>query len=162
MSTSKKNPKKSVLPLETLSEATAAITKVKKIPLVQEFSDFIARGNVIELAVGVIIGGAFGKIVSSLVDDILMPILGVLLNGIDFSGLSLQIKDAQINYGLFLQNVVDFLIVAICIFFIVKAVNKFMRANQAKCAPTPKPKGPNIEEKQLKLLEEIRDSLAKK
>ena len=151
-----------MLPIDALDDATAAIAKVKKIPLVQEFSDFIARGNVIDLAVGVIIGGAFGKIVSSLVDDILMPILGVLLNGIDFSGLSLQVKDAQINYGLFLQNVVDFLIVAICIFFIVKAVNKFMRANQTQSEPAPTPKGPSIEEKQLKLLEEIRDSLAKK
>ncbi len=77
-----------------------------------------------DLAVGVIIGSAFGKIVSSLVDDILMPIIGVIIGGIDFSNLSITIKDAKICYGMFIQNVIDFLIVAFCVFMIVKAVNK--------------------------------------
>lgn len=92
--------------------------------MIKEFKDFISRGNVIDLAVGVIIGGAFGKIVSSLVDNILMPLIGILLGGIDFSNLSVKIKDATINYGLFIQNVIDFLIVAFCVFLLVKFVNR--------------------------------------
>ena len=86
----------------------------------QEFKQFIARGNVIDLAVGVIIGSAFGKIVSSIVDDILMPLIGVIIGGLDFSNLTIKVEDATIKYGLFIQNVIDFLIVSICIFFIIK------------------------------------------
>ena len=88
--------------------------------MIKEFKKFIARGNVIDLAVGVIIGGAFGKIVSSLVDNILMPLIGLIIGGINFSNLAIKIKDTTISYGLFIQNVVDFLIVAFCIFLIVK------------------------------------------
>ena len=90
----------------------------------QEFKKFISKGNVVDLAVGVIIGGAFGKIVSSLVNDILMPIIGILIGGVDFSNLSLKIGDVRITYGMFIQNVIDFLIIAFCVFIFVKIVNK--------------------------------------
>ena len=90
----------------------------------KEFKKFISKGNVVDLAVGVIIGGAFGKIVSSLVNDILMPIIGVIIGGVDFSGLVLKIGDAKIAYGLFIQNVIDFIIIAFCVFIFVKIVNK--------------------------------------
>lgn len=92
-----------------------------------EFKEFAMKGNVIDMAVGVIIGGAFGKIVSSLVDNVLMPIFGVLTGGVDFSGLSVKFNDASIQYGLFIQNVIDFLIIAFCIFLFVKALNKFKK-----------------------------------
>jgi len=78
--------------------------------MIKEFKEFISRGNVIDLAVGVIIGGAFGKIVSSLVNDVLMPLIGVCLGGLDFKGLTINIGSASINYGMFIQNIVDFLI----------------------------------------------------
>ena len=90
----------------------------------KEFKKFISKGNVVDLAVGVIIGGAFGKIVSSLVNDILMPIIGVIIGGVDFSGLVLKIGDAKIAYGMFIQNVIDFIIIAFCVFIFVKIVNK--------------------------------------
>src|SRR5574344_1917831 len=92
--------------------------------LIEEFKTFIKRGNVIDLAVGVVIGGAFSKIVSSLVDNIIMPLIGVIIGGIDFSNLSIKVDKATIKYGLFIQNVIDFLIIALCIFFIVKLINK--------------------------------------
>ena len=92
--------------------------------MIKEFKEFISKGNVVDLAVGVIIGGAFGKIVSSLVDNILMPLIGLLLGGVNFSELSFKVKDATVNYGLFIQNIVDFLIIALCVFLIVKAINK--------------------------------------
>ena len=126
--------------------------------MLKEFKTFIARGNVVDLAVGVIVGAAFGKIVTSLVDDILMPVVGLLIGGIDFSGLMFTIGDAEIKYGTFLQNIVDFLIVAACVFLMVKAINKFIQKEQKKEAA----KGPSVEKQQLKVLEEIRDSLAKK
>ena len=87
--------------------------------LLNEFKEFAMKGNVIDMAVGVIIGGAFGKIVSSLVDNVLMPVFGVLTGGVDFSGLSVKFNDASIQYGLFIQNVIDFLIIAFCIFFAI-------------------------------------------
>lgn len=123
-----------------------------------EFKEFIAQGNVIDLAVGVIIGGAFGKIVTSLVNDILMPLIGILIGGIDFSGLTLKIKDATLTYGMFIQNIIDFLIVAICIFFFVKAIEKITKKKEEEkeeAAAEVK------EEKdaQVVLLEEIRDLL---
>ena len=90
----------------------------------EEFKKFISKGNVVDLAVGVIIGGAFGKIVSSLVNDILMPIIGAIIGGIDFSDLSIKIGNAKIMYGMFIQNVIDFLIIAFCVFLFVKAINK--------------------------------------
>ena len=92
--------------------------------MIKEFKEFISRGNVVDLAVGVIIGGAFGKIVTSLVDNIIMPLVGIIIGGIDFSNLAVNIGRARLEYGLFIQNVVDFLIVAFCIFIFVKAINK--------------------------------------
>ena len=121
--------------------------------LLNEFKEFAMKGNVIDMAVGVIIGGAFGKIVSSLVDNVLMPVFGVLTGGVDFSGLSVKFNDASIQYGLFIQNVIDFLIIAFCIFLFVKALNKFKKKTDAAPAPAPEP---SAEEK---LLAEIRDLL---
>ena len=91
--------------------------------MLKEFKKFISKGNVVDLAVGVIIGGAFGKIVSSLVNDILMPIIGILIGGIDFSSLSIKVGSAKITYGMFIQNIIDFLIIAFCVFIFVKIVN---------------------------------------
>lgn len=124
--------------------------------MIKEFKKFIARGNVIDLAVGVIIGGAFGKIVTSIVDDILMPIIGVLIGGIDFSGLSIKIGDAQITYGNFIQNVIDFLIVAFCIFILIKIVNKITHKEEEKKEEAP------AKPDDVLLLEEIRDLLKEK
>jgi large conductance mechanosensitive channel len=99
--------------------------------MLKEFREFVMRGNVLDMAVGVIIGGAFGKIVGSLVNDILMPLVGSLMGGVNFSELSITVGSATIMWGLFLQTVVDFLIIAFVIFLIVKAANKM------KKAPTP-------------------------
>ena len=129
--------------------------KKKGSSMAKEFRDFIQRGNVMDLAVGVIIGAAFGKIVSSLVDDILMPVVGSIVGGIDFSGLSVTIGKATIKYGIFINNVIDFLIVALCIFFMVKAINKLMPKKEEK-KETPK------KSDEVLLLEEIRDLLKKK
>ena len=90
-----------------------------------EFKSFISRGNVVDMAVGVIIGGAFGKIVTSLVNDILMPLIGVIVGGVDFSNLSIKVGDATIAYGNFIQTIFDFLIVAFCIFLMVKLFERF-------------------------------------
>ncbi len=92
--------------------------------MLKEFQKFIAKGNVLDLAIGVIIGGAFGKIVTSLVDDILMPVIGIAIGGKNFSSLSLKIGEAEIKYGNFIQVSIQFLIIAFVIFFIVKAANK--------------------------------------
>ena len=92
-----------------------------------EFKEFISKGNVIDLAVGVVIGTAFSKIVSSLVDNIMMPLVGLVLGGVDFSGLAIRFHGASIRYGLFIQNVVDFIIVAFCIFIVVKLMNSFKK-----------------------------------
>jgi len=126
--------------------------------LVKEFKEFAMRGNVLDMAVGVIVGGAFGKIVSSLVDDILMPIVGSLTGGVDFTGLAVKIGDANIKYGNFIQNIVDFLIIALCIFLFIKAINKATKvvAPTEEEAPAPEP---TAEEK---LLTEIRDLLKDK
>ncbi len=120
-----------------------------------EFKKFIAKGNAMDLAVGVIIGSAFGKIVSSIVDDILMPLIGVIIGGIDFSNLTIKIGEATVTYGNFIQNVIDFLIIAVCIFFIVKLMKKITKKEDP--APTPPVKDPNTV-----LLEEIRDLLKEK
>ena len=124
--------------------------------VVKEFKEFIARGNVLDLAIGVIIGGAFGKIVTSLVNDVLMPLIGIVLGGLDFSNLSLTIGEARIMYGSFIQNVIDFLIVAVCIFIIVKIVNKISKPKKEE--PKEEPKKPE----DVVLLEEIRDLLKSK
>lgn len=120
-----------------------------------EFKDFIARGNVIDLAVGVVIGSAFGKIVTSIVNDILIPIIGIIIGGIDFSGLSLKIGSAAVNYGMFIQNVIDFLIVAICIFFFIKIIERLTKKKEAKEEKVEEVK----KDEQIVLLEEIRDLL---
>ncbi|MBE6160019.1 MAG: large conductance mechanosensitive channel protein MscL [Lactobacillales bacterium] len=126
--------------------------------MVGEFREFIARGNVIDLAVGVVIGSAFGKIVTSLVNDILMPLIGVILGGIDFTSLSFKINDAVIKYGLFIQNIIDFLIVAFCIFILVKFVNKLTSIKKKE----EKKEEAKAKSDEVKLLEEIRDLLKKK
>ena len=125
---------------------------------ISEFKKFIARGNVIDLAVGVIIGGAFSKIVSSLVEDIFMPLLGVVLGGLDFSGLSIRIGDASIMYGSFIQSIVDFLIIAICIFVMIKIVTNIRDRADKKLGIEHK-KEEKKKDEQVVLLEEIRDLL---
>ena len=121
----------------------------------KEFKAFAMKGNVMDMAVGVIIGGAFGKIVSSLVDDILMPVIGVLTGGVDFSGLGLKVEDANVKYGSFIQNVIDFFIIAFCIFLMIKTVNKLMHNGKKEEAPAAPPTPTKEEE----LLTEIRDLL---
>ncbi|MBS0971513.1 large-conductance mechanosensitive channel protein MscL [Chimaeribacter arupi] len=126
----------------------------------KEFREFAMRGNVVDLAVGVIIGAAFGKIVSSLVSDIIMPPLGLLIGGIDFKQFELVLREAQgaapavvMKYGVFLQNVFDFIIIALAIFIAVKLMNRLRRKEEEKPAPAPK------QSAEEKLLVEIRDLL---
>ena len=123
-----------------------------------EFRKFISRGAVLDMAIGVIIGSAFSKIVSSLVDDIFMPLLGVILGGLDFSGLSIKIGDASIMYGSFIQSVVDFLIIAVCIFVMVKIVANIRDRADKKLGIEHK-KEEKKKDEQVVLLEEIRDLL---
>jgi large conductance mechanosensitive channel len=120
--------------------------------MLKEFKEFAMRGNVIDLAVGVIIGAAFGKIVSSLVQDIVMPPIGLLLRGVDFSNLFITLKGSHydslqaakaagaptLNYGIFLNNVIDFLIVAFCVFLLVQQVNRWTKKPEPAAAPTTK------------------------
>ena len=136
-----------------------------------EFKAFITRGNVLDMAIGVIMGTAFGKIVTSIVNDILMPLIGLILGGLDFSGLSLQIKDASIAYGAFIQNVIDFLIVALCLFLMIKFVSKLTAKKRAaeeaekaaKKAAEEEAAAAKAAEKsaEVLLLEEIRDLMKK-
>jgi large conductance mechanosensitive channel len=130
--------------------------------MLKEFKEFAMKGNVMDMAVGIIIGGAFGKIVSSLVSDVIMPPIGVIMGGVDFSDLVLVLKEAEgeiaavtINYGKFLMSVIDFLIIAFAIFMVVKGMNKMKRKEEAAPAPTPETSSTD------KLLMEIRDSLKK-
>jgi len=138
---------------------------------IQDFKAFALKGNVVDMAVGVIIGGAFGKIVTSIVNNIIMPPIGVLTGGVDFTDLKLVIKQAEtqgdkvvadavtLNYGQFIQDVVDFLIIAFCIFLMVKGIAALSRKKkETPAAPTPAPE-PSAEEK---LLAEIRDLLKEK
>ena len=118
-----------------------------------EFKAFISRGNVLDLAVAVIIGGAFGAIVTSFVNDIIMPLVGVILGGIDFTSLSITVGSSAILYGNFIQAIINFLIIAFSVFLVVKAANSFQRKQEA--APAP-PAPPTKEET---LLAEIRDLL---
>ena len=111
--------------------------------IINEFKEFISKGNVLDLAVGVIIGGAFQKIVTSLVNDILMPLLGIVIGGLDFTDLTLKFKDAIIHYGLFIQNIIDFLLMAFCIFIIIKLFNNIRNKLEKK------------EEKKNKLLNQL-------
>ena len=126
----------------------------------KEFKEFISKGNVMDMAVGVILGGAFGKIVTSLVNDVLMPLLGIITGGIDFTTLSVKVGEAELMYGNFIQAIIDFLIIALCIFFITKAIAKAgekLKKKQAEEAAAA-PAGPTSEE----LLTEIRDLLKNK
>jgi len=135
--------------------------------IIKEFKQFAMRGNVLDMAVGIIIGGAFGKIVSSFVADVIMPPIGVLLGGVDFSSLKLTVKAASvneaggivnavtINYGMFINTVIDFIIIAFAIFMVIKAMNNLKKKEEA--APVAPP-APSNEEK---LLTEIRDLLKK-
>ena len=136
---------------------------------IKEFRDFAMRGNVIDLAVGVVIGGAFGKIVTSLVDDLIMPIVGVLTGGVDFSEKVVTLKDAvlntdgseltpavTLNYGNFINVIIQFLIIAFCIFVVIKGLNSLKNKEQE---PAEEPAGPSKEEA---LLTEIRDLLKNK
>ena len=126
--------------------------------MIKEFKEFINRGNVVDLAVGVIIGGAFGKIVTSLVNDLLMPIIGIVIGGIDFSNLSITYKDSQIAYGAFLQNIIDFLIIAVSIFFFVKLLNKITKKKEEVKEEI---KEEVVKSEEVILLEQIRDLLKK-
>ena len=126
--------------------------------MVKEFKEFISKGNVIDLAVGVVIGSAFGKIVSSLVDNIIMPLVGMLIGGIDFSSLTLKIGNAKVQYGIFIQNVVDFLIVAFCLFLVVKFMNKLNKLKD-KVKKAEEEKEEEKKDENLAVLEEIRDLL---
>ena len=140
----------------------------------KEFKEFALKGNVMDMAVGVIIGGAFGKIVTSLVNDILMPPIGALLGNTDFSKLNVVIKEAveatdttaaipavTWNYGAFIQQCVDFTILALCVFLMVKGMNKLMtmKKKEEEAAPAPEPPKPTLDQE---LLTEIRDLLKEK
>ena len=103
--------------------------------MLKEFKEFVMRGNVLDLAVAVIIGGAFGKIITSLVGDIIMPLIGLIIGGIDFSGLAFTIGSATVKYGAFIQTVLDFLLVAFTIFIIIKAANKLRKPAPVVTAP---------------------------
>jgi large conductance mechanosensitive channel len=135
--------------------------------MLKEFKEFAVKGNVIDLAVAVIIGGAFGKIVASFVNDIVMPPIGILIGGVDFKDLNIILKDASvdavgeavaavtINYGMFIQNVIDFTIIAFVIFLVIQVINKSKKKVEEVPAPPPAPTASE------KLLEEIRDLLKK-
>jgi len=135
--------------------------------MLKEFKAFAMRGNVVDMAVGIIIGGAFGKIVSSVVNDVIMPPIGMILGGVNFSKLALTLKDATVdaagnpvaavtlNYGNFIQTTVDFIIIAFAIFMMIKAMNKLVKKEEAAPAPPPAPPKSEV------LLEEIRDLLKK-
>ena len=121
--------------------------------MIKEFKKFIARGNVLDLAVGVIVGGAFSSIVTSLVNNIFTPIIGLILGGVDFSNLSITFRDTQIMYGAFIQSVIDFLIVAFCLFIVVKVVNRVTAKKEKQ------EEKKDTKSAELKTLEEIRDIL---
>ncbi|MBS4059597.1 MAG: large-conductance mechanosensitive channel protein MscL [Bacteroidetes bacterium] len=137
---------------------------------VSEFKTFAMRGNVMDMAVGIIIGGAFGKIVASFVSDVIMPPIGLLVGGVDFSDLKVVMKEAvmqgteivtpavTLNYGAFVNSVIDFIIIAFAIFMMIKAMNNLKKKEVAAPAPAPAPPAPSNEEK---LLAEIRDLLKK-
>ena len=130
--------------------------------LVDEFKAFVMRGNVVDMAVGVIIGGAFGKIVTSLVNDIFMPIIGMVLGNVDFTSLEIKLgepvegaEQAAIRYGMFIQEIVNFLIIALCIFMFIKLIAKIQKKKDETPAPAPEPTKEEV------LLTEIRDALKK-
>lgn len=124
--------------------------------VVSEFKEFISKGNIVDMAVGVIIGSAFGKIVTSLVNDIFMPLIGVIIGGLDFTSLTIKVGEAVVSYGVFIQNIVDFLIIAGCIFLMIKILAKFKKKEEVK-EEEPVVK----EDENTVLLREIRDLLKK-
>lgn len=126
-----------------------------------EFKDFIMQGNIIDMAIGVIIGNSFKSIVSSLVDNMIMPLIGLLLGGKNFEALSLTIKDAEIKYGLFIQNVVDFLIIAACLFVMLKIYTYLSKLRKNKEEEEEEKADPPQKSEDILLLEEIRDLLKK-
>ena len=143
---------------KNLKDKIVEVESVKKISKsADEFKTFISRGNVVDMAVGVIIGGAFGKIVTSLVNDLLMPLIGVVIGGLDFSALSLKVGDATVAYGNFIQTIIDFIIIALCIFAMIKFFEKFNKKEEKEV----KKEEPKKSDEVL-LLEEIRDLLKKK
>ena len=121
--------------------------------MIQEFKEFIQRGNVLDLAVAVIIGGAFGAIVTALVDNIITPIIGAVMGGVDFSGLAITVGEAAIGYGVFIQAIINFLIIAFVLFLIIKGVNATQKEEEATPAAPPEPSN------EEKLLAEFRDLL---
>ena len=127
-----------------------------------EFKEFIMNGNILDMAVGVIIGGAFGKIVTSLVNDILMPIIGIIIGGIDFSNLSINFFEARIMYGSFIQQVIDFLIIGLCMFLFIKIISKMTAKFKKEEEKVEEKKIEETKSEELKVLEEIRDALKKK
>ena len=122
---------------------------------ISEFKEFAIKGNMLDLAIGVIIGGAFNTVVKSIVDDVIMPFMGILLGGKDFSQLALTIGEAQIKYGMLIQNLVNFLIIAFCLFIIVKALNSLKRKKEVVEEQVEEEK----KAEDIALLEEIRDYL---
>jgi len=128
--------------------------------MLKEFKEFAMRGNVVDMAVGIIIGAAFGKIVSSLVADVIMPPIGMVMGGVDFSDLAFALGEgegaAMINYGVFINTVVDFVIIAFAIFMVIKGLNSMKKKEEEKPAAPPKPSAEEV------LLTEIRDLLANK
>lgn len=127
-----------------------------------EFKSFIERGNVVDLAVGVVIGSAFSKIVTSVVNDLLTPLIGILLGGLDFSNLTLTIGEAKINYGLFINNVIDFFIIAICVFLLVKFINKITKKKEKEEVKVEEPKKSNEEVLLEEILKELKKNNKKK
>ncbi|MBE6155818.1 MAG: large-conductance mechanosensitive channel protein MscL [Firmicutes bacterium] len=130
--------------------------------MIKEFKKFIARGNVVDLAVGVIVGGAFSKIVTSLVNDIIMPIIGLILGGVDFTALSITFRDSTINIGTFIQNIIDFLIIAFCVFIMVKMINQLTAfVNDKKKDQVPEEKKEEVSKvsEEILLLREISETL---
>ena len=124
--------------------------------MLKEFGDFIKKGNVMDLAVAVIIGGAFGAIVTSLVNDILMPLIGIILGGVDFTALAVQVGEASLTYGNFIQAIINFLVIAFVIFMLVRTINNMEKEEEAAPAAPPEPSAEET------LLTEIRDLLKNK
>ena len=131
--------------------------------ILNEFKKFISKGNALDLAVGVVVGGAFSKIVSSLVNDVIMPLIGVIIGGIDFTNLSLKVGEATENYGMFIQNIFDFLIISFCIFLVVKTLNTLNDMTKKKLVKEEKVEKKEEEKvsEEILLLREINNSLKK-
>ena len=147
-------------PDENIDRLTTIINWETNMSMMSEFKDFAMKGNVVDMAVGIVIGGAFGKIVSSFVADVLMPPIGIMLGNVNFSDLAVTLQAASdggeavlIKYGLFLQTVVDFIIIAFAIFMVVKAMNSMKKKEEAAPAAPPAPSKEEV------LLAEIRDAI---